>query len=632
MPDLGSAAALVFCLPNFRGAGSAHQARSFGDPPSELVCSLPRGGPAPAAASLRTASLRASTAQRAGEPAWHRRQRRARGNARALVRIAAAARLLGQHHSAQRSPMPNAQKGRGAGTGKGGGGGGGGKSGNGGNGSQALPGDWACHICKVQANRDWRERCRSCHAYRSVEMERAFAEQAQRQSQQQRRSTQQQQHQRQQQQRLQEKKNDEDRRSLRQQLERLQSELAAVKSQQLQSTGAADEEGDDDMADDNGYSSWTAEERTKRIDLAKGALAYAIARHGEESDQAQEHRDEISALQKACREAKPFKSHRNLLERRRDELRRKQERDEANITSTKEEIAELQEKLSTLQAAVEERSKQLKQVNEELSVIVRKALEEEGAGESDEGGKPPCGQACAPWSALASAVTGLAGQPGIPDEIAKLLIQVQQVASAFSATAATAQANPGGAGSYAAAAAAAAASPPTDAKPRTTAPTSPVILAPHGRFGKAATAARSTPPPPPRPQPTTPSTPTDASGGGGAEGGATTTGSDGTSTADGAGSAAATAAGEEKGRPHDGSDAELVEDDADDGGAAPMDIEQSIAKLPDVDQRRIRAALRGGATRGQRKGDGGGDSGDEEGGRRERERSPRPTKHNDKDL
>ncbi len=42
----------------------------------------------------------ATSPQREGEPAWHRRQRRRRGAARALLRVAAAADLLNRHHSA----------------------------------------------------------------------------------------------------------------------------------------------------------------------------------------------------------------------------------------------------------------------------------------------------------------------------------------------------------------------------------------------------------------------------------------------------------------------------------------------------------------------------------------------------
>ncbi len=45
-----------------------------------------------------------ATAQRALEPAWHRRQRRRRASARVLLRLADAARTLGTHHSAQRPP------------------------------------------------------------------------------------------------------------------------------------------------------------------------------------------------------------------------------------------------------------------------------------------------------------------------------------------------------------------------------------------------------------------------------------------------------------------------------------------------------------------------------------------------
>ncbi len=41
------------------------------------------------------------TAPRRGEPAWHRRERRKRGDARALLRVASASRLLAAHHSSQ---------------------------------------------------------------------------------------------------------------------------------------------------------------------------------------------------------------------------------------------------------------------------------------------------------------------------------------------------------------------------------------------------------------------------------------------------------------------------------------------------------------------------------------------------
>ncbi len=52
--------------------------------------------------------------QRAGEPAWHRRQRRRRGDARALLRVAAASRLLSQHHSSPKPTFSSASMGWGS--------------------------------------------------------------------------------------------------------------------------------------------------------------------------------------------------------------------------------------------------------------------------------------------------------------------------------------------------------------------------------------------------------------------------------------------------------------------------------------------------------------------------------------
>ncbi len=555
-----------------------------------------------------------STAQRQGEPAWHRRQRRARGNARALLRIAAAASLLKKHHSAQ-SSMPSAndgnkgQKGKGGGGNRTGGGGGGGKGGGGLAAARPQPGDWPCHLCGTQANRDWRERCRNCHAYRSIQMEKAFGDHAQRQSQQQRRSAQQQQ-QRQQQQQAQAKRDDEDRRQLRQRLERVQAELAAAtaKTQHLAAaSGGADEDEDEDAEDGGGYSAWTEDERNKRVELAKGGLAYAVASFGEDSAQAQGFREEIQALQRASREAKPFKAHRNTLERKKEDLQRKQERDEKAIARAKEEITELQGKVGTLQAAVDERAKQLRQVTDELNEIVRKALEDDRDGEEDDGGRTQNAKTDTPWSTLAAAVKGMEGQASVPPEVAALLVQLGQMACMHAAAPKPAPA----------------AAAPSDAVPKAAAPTTPVVLAPHGRFGKPSAAAKNSPPQPPRPQPTTPSAGAEASGGG-------------TAASSNGATGAAAAAAEAAARAENESEAELVEEAAGGGGPTAMDvdIEQSLSKLSEHEQRRIRSAIHGGAARGQRASDQDGETGagSEEGGRRERERSPRPTKLHDKDL
>ncbi len=552
--------------------------------------------------------------------------------------------------------MPNAnaggkgQRGKGTSGGKGIGAGGGGAAGGSSQTSRAQPGDWPCHICDAQANRDWRERCRVCQAYRSVDMERAFAEHArkQAQAQQQRRSAQQRQQQQrqqqQQQQRQQSNKDDDDRRQLRQKVEALQAELTAARAQAGRPEDADDDAGAEEQEDDSDYSTWTEEERTKRIELARGGLAYAAAAFGEDSAQAQDLRDEIGALQRASREAKPFKAHRNQLERRRDDLRRKQERDEASVASAQAEIAELQGKVSALQTAIEDRAKQLKQVTDELTELVRKSLSDDRGGDEDENAQPAAAQACAPWSALAAAARGVSGQPGMPAEVGALLAQLQQVASTViaNATAAAAQAGPAASAPSHEGAAPAAAKAPMETKQRAVPSGVPVVLAPHGRFGK--TAAKSSGLPPLSPQPATPPAATNASAEGSTSGG--TAAAPTAATAATAGAAAsvnteasgtsdgveARGAGGDKGGCDDDSDAEMVEADGADEGATEAEIEVSLSKLPARERRKILAAIRGGGQRdsGRKKDEGG--QGDEESGRRERERSPRPTKLGDKDL
>ncbi len=442
-------------------------------------------------------------------------------------------------------------------------------------------------------------------------MEKAFADYAQRQSQQQRRSEQQRQ-QRQQQQQAQAKRDDDDRRQLRQRLERVQAELAAAtaKAQHLAAArGGADEDDDDAGAEeeDGGFSSWTEDERSKRVELARGGLAYAAACFGEDSAQAKGFREEIQLLQRASREAKPFKAHRNTLERKKEELQRKQERDEAAITKAKEDITVLQGKVGSLQAAVDERARQLRQVTEELNEIVRRALEDERDGDEDDGGKKQSARTEAPWSNLAEAVKGVEGQAGVPPEVAALLAQLGQVARTLAAATKPAPA--------------AAAS--AEAMPKAAAPGTPVVLAPHGRFCRSTAATRTPPQQPPQPQPTTPGAGAEASGAGAA------------GSSDGATGSCATAA-ERAARAENESEAEMLEEVAGGGGPAAMDvdIEQTLSKLSEQEQRRIRSAIHGGAVRGQRASDQGAEAGagQEEGGRRERERSPRPTKVGDKDL
>ncbi len=550
--------------------------------------------------------------------------------------------------------MPNAAVGDSATRGGKAGGGKGGAVGNGGKGSGNRPrqGDWACFLCGFQSNREFRGRCWSCDALRSASMEQAFGAYAQRQLQQQKQAQGQQQRQ--------PKRNGgggsagassatAECKELREKIDKLQAELATTKALAARGNATVEEDEDMQMADEgeSDYAAWTEEERAKRLELARGGLAYAAACYGEESAQANELRDTIASLQKASREAKPFKAHRNLLERRREELRRRQERDEAAISATQAEMAELQSKLDALKAAVEERAKAISSVTEELNELVLKTLAEEGGGGGDDK-KTAGAQAGSPWAAVASALQPLAGQPGMPPEVTALLAQVQQIAESCAKAAA------------ASAPQRAAAQPPAEG------PTAPVagvaadgqpgVLAPQWRRGKAAIKPTPSPHHLQHPDPTAAaaslSTPLAAAatgevtrqgGGGASSGGTTTTGgpcpttppADGgaaAAAAAGAAAAAATTVGAGATTASGGaSDDELVE--AADGCAMQVDIEESISKLPDRDQRRLRAALRMGGGGGRPASSDGGDASAEADTRRqERERSPRPTKTGDKDI
>ncbi len=520
--------------------------------------------------------------------------------------------------------MPNAAasgkgaKGGQAGGGKGGGGGNGasGSPGGGraGGNSEPRPGDWQCHLCGVPANRSWRSKCRSCEAYRNKEMERALAAArtptlAERQVQQQRQ---------------QKNKDDAERRKLRAENERLAAELAAAKAKQPSAAADAVEDMDlDDLDDVDCFASWTEEERAKRLELARGGLAYAAERHGDGSEEAAAFREEIAALQRASREAKPFKAHRDQLERRRERLRRQQERDEEEIKRTHAEIADLQAKADSLQNTVNERAKSLKEVTAELNELVRKALEE-GAG-SEESSKSTCAQDKSPWANMSNAIKALATQPGIPPEFAALLAHVQEAAAAMSVAAARNAAQHGASPSTAPGEPAPTAVPQAAPQPAAAAP--PIVLAPHGRFAKAAGR-----PPPSAQRPRSPAAPpaeaTGEESNGGTAGGNTpqpTTpaggGASGAQAGAGAGTAATPAA-----EANSDTEQELVADAEDDDAPVAMDIEQSLAKLPEQDQRKLRAALgrRGGLLNRQSDGQAGRD---EQGSRRgERERSPRPTK------
>ncbi len=377
-----------------------------------------------------------ATPQRAGEPAWHRRARRQRGEARAWLRVAAAGRVLASHHSRQHHDrfafveMPNgATRGKGSSSGGGKGGKGGGGGGKGGGPSSDSP-QWDCHICGLPGNFGWRLRCRGCDAIRrgkgpttvlpaAAEPKNAHSPSlAERQVRQMREE-----------QRKQRLADAEEKRQLREALARMRAEVEG-RNGKVADEDDADVDVDEMDVSTCVYASWTEDERKRKLDETRGGLAYLVSEFGEDSEQANSARDKISAIQRASRDAKPFKAHRGLLERKRERLKEKQVRDEAEVARLTAELEDLESKRKSLQATVDERSKQISDVETELAEVVKKALAEgDAAGDAGRGED----EATAPWSAQAASVTlqTMVAKPGIPPEFAALLGHVFQAAQAL---------------------------------------------------------------------------------------------------------------------------------------------------------------------------------------------------------
>ncbi len=337
--------------------------------------------------------------------------------------------------------MPNGtSRGKGTTSGGGKGGKGGGAGGKGGGSTGDSP-QWDCHFCGLPANFGWRLRCRGCEATRRGKGPNAsptIANESSRNGQPQTLAERQIKQMREEQ-RKQRLADEEEKRQLREALTRLRVEAAGRKDK-----GADEDEGDgegdaEEMdTSPSVYSSWTEDERQKKLEEARGGLAYMVSKFGEDSEQANSTREEIAAIQRASRDAKPFKAHRSLLERKRERLKEKQTRDEGEVARVTAELEELETKRKTLKAAMEERNKQISEVEGELAELVKKALAEgDAAGEAGRGED----EGAAPWTAQSASVTlqNMAARPGIPPEFAALLDHVFRAAQALANATASAR-------------------------------------------------------------------------------------------------------------------------------------------------------------------------------------------------
>ncbi len=206
--------------------------------------------------------------------------------------------------------------------------------------------------------------------------------------------------------------------------QKLTKDLAAARA------GHKPKEEDDDMDDDEEVSE---EDRQKRIDALQKAMPYFVLQYGEDSAQVEGAKSEIEELQRALREAKPYKTHRGQLERKLDRLQKQQQRAREEEDELLVEVERTQEKLNKLRSAISEREKSITAVDDELKDLLRKAI-----AESDSAENPPATVAPDPhiaWTTVNQALASMAAQPGVPAawaaQLGSLLEQVRVAALAM---------------------------------------------------------------------------------------------------------------------------------------------------------------------------------------------------------
>ncbi len=207
--------------------------------------------------------------------------------------------------------------------------------------------------------------------------------------------------------------------------QRLQRELAAARS------GGKARDDDVEMEEDDEKE--MEEERQRKIDATQKALPYLILQFGDDSDQVGRARAEIEDLQRASRDAKPYKTHRGQLERRLERLKRQQEKAREEEDEILVEVEKQQAKLNKLRAAISERDKTIGAVDEELKDLLRRAIADD---EDDEQAvAPPMADPNAAWQTINATLSSLAAQPGVPtgwaEQLGGLLEQVRMAAAAL---------------------------------------------------------------------------------------------------------------------------------------------------------------------------------------------------------
>ncbi len=189
---------------------------------------------------------------------------------------------------------------------------------------------------------------------------------------------------------------------LQEQCNKLQRELEA------KSTSAHGGHDDDDM--DEGPAEPTEDERKGRIDKLRNSLPYLEETFGAESTAYLEAAAELDHHQRALRGSKPYKTHRTILERKVEKLRKQQTRDRDRLVELRDAEEEIQRKIASTSDAVAERDKELEAAEAELKELLLKAVGE------DPTPPPPVADAAKSWDHVVNSVAQLVRAPGVPQE------------------------------------------------------------------------------------------------------------------------------------------------------------------------------------------------------------------------
>ncbi len=374
---------------------------------------------------------RRSHAAATSEASWHRRARRQRQQARAVLAVERARRTLASHH------------------------GGGGRQGDG---AAAMPAvssmlpSWTCGVCGIADNWGTKPRCRNCGAYppeshrnlvkggkqggsgsaggkssnskgkgkgllsaptgkgnfASDSNQGNLGTFAFRQLQQARKGTKAQQAQSAYQSSFKELQDARRRNEhLQEQCNKLQREL---ESKSVNAHGGQD---DDDM--DEGPAEPTEEERKGRMEKLRNSLPYLEETFGAESSAYLEAAAELDHHRRALRGSKPYKTHRTILERKVDKLRKQQARDRDRLAELRDAADEIQKKITSTTETVAERDKELEAAELELKELLLKAVGEDPS--------PPqtATDPSKSWDNVVSSVAQLVRAPGVPQEFTSQL-------------------------------------------------------------------------------------------------------------------------------------------------------------------------------------------------------------------